>query len=680
MLNDKLIGCIENGVYKITADGTWALDVPEFTGGEYDGVYSSGDNSFIVCLNNVNKGDITDYLNTLQNIGYTKVFENQMGENDFYSYKNDKNIIYLYYIKAMGTAKVVAEPYYEFTYNVPFENKVKPAVITSSACDRNYYILLPNNTIVVIDGGWRVEDWSQSTPEALILSMYKEMAEICGGETVNVPLWIITHAHSDHGKVIEYLHKMPYADKFKIDRILYNFPDSYLLGKEEVTTSEKIDARINEWHQNAGIEFPYEDIFYNCPFPVPSTVSYEKVMREAFTHYDAVKIKAHDGMRFDLSGVVFEVLHTPDDDMPTHYNNMNDTSLVIKMTYEGCATLWLGDMGVLPGDSCIEMYGDYLKCDAVQVSHHGWGSASWEFFKLLNPSILLWNNSEFGFQYADKYQGYGKTESSTRLFNMPCVKQNYFCNTIKMQYIDLPFEFSDNEDEKAENKLLVSAASDRTFMLKLGDGKLIMINGGWRTEAWNRYNHDDLMKKLFGEMQYFAGSDTVTVAAYIMTDEENDNQFLYNLNSADFRNKVKIENIISASNGNDFYFGEAKIKIIYANNKKIVVKITIGGKEIIFTGNMTDEISKEILQSGQPLKCDIVQIANHGYNDCGVLEFYENTNAKIGIWNTSEYAFRFFNKNEGYGKSEVSTKVYNLEGFEKHYFCDRILPQIIPLF
>jgi hypothetical protein len=217
------------------------------------------------------------------------------------------------------------------------------------------------------------------------------------------------------------------------------------------------------------------------------------------------------------------------------------------MTYEGSNTLWLGDIGVLPGDSCIKMYGDYLKCDAVQVSHHGWGSASWEFFKLLNPSILLWNNSEFGFQYADKYQGYGKTESSTRLFNMPCVKQNYFCNTIKMQYINLPFEFLDDENEKAENKLLVSAASDRTFMLKLSDGKLIMINGGWRDAAWSRYNHDDLMKKLFGEMQYFAGSDTVQIAAYIMTDEKNDNQFLHNLDSADFRNKVEIENIISAS-------------------------------------------------------------------------------------------------------------------------------------
>ena len=86
-----------------------------------------------------------------------------------------------------------------------------------------------------------------------------------------------------------------------------------------------------------------------------------------------------------------------------------------------------------------------------------------------------------------------------------------------MQYINLPFEFLDDENEKAENKLLVSAASDRTFMLKLSDGKLIMINGGWRDAAWSRYNHDDLMKKLFGEMQYFAGSDTVQIAAYIMT-------------------------------------------------------------------------------------------------------------------------------------------------------------------
>ena len=680
-MKDKNIGIISNGVYLIDKVG-FANNVPAFFGGENEGVFAGGDNSFIVCIKNALYKDIIDYVTKLEKQGYSKIFENKIGDNVFYSYKNADNLIFVYYIKALKSVRIIAEPYYDILYNEPFEDIVKPCVITSSACDRNYYIRLPNNKLVVIDGGWRIEDRSRYEPQELLYEMYKEMVEICQSEEVIVPLWIITHAHNDHAKVLELLYKMPFADKFNIDRILYNFPDDEHLKEKLQVPDEKIVESANnlkDWHNKAGKDYPYEDIFYNCPFPVYETIGYENICRKAFKQYGAVNIKAHNGMRFNMSGVIFEVLHTPDDDMPTIYENMNDTSLVIKMTYENSVTLWLGDMGVIPGDSCIEMYGDYLKCDAVQVSHHGWGSASWEFFKLLNPSILLWNNSEFGFQYADKYQGYGKTESSTRLFNMPCVKQNYFCNTIKMNYIDLPFEFSEADNKKAKNKLLVSAASDRTFMLRLGDGKLIMINGGWREEAWNRYNHDDLMKKLFGEMQYFAGSDTVTVAAYIMTDTENDNQFFHNLDSADFSDKVKIENIISAPNCSNLDLGEAKIEILYANNKKTVVKIILGGKEIIFTGNMTDEISKEIIGSGQSLKCNIVQIANHGYNDCGVLEFYENTNAKIGLWNTSEYAYRFFNRTEGYEKSEVSTKVYNLESFEKHYFCDRILPQIISL-
>ncbi|MBO5211263.1 MAG: hypothetical protein J6B80_04975, partial [Clostridia bacterium] len=491
-MKDKNIGIISNGVYLIDKVG-FANNVPAFFGGKNEGVFAGGDNSFIVCIKNALYKDITDYATKLEKQGYSKIFENKIGDNIFYSYKNNDNLVFVYYIEALKSVRLIVEPYYSFSYNEPFENIVKPCVITSSACDRNYYIRLPNNKLVVIDGGWRIEDRSRYEPQELLYEMYKEMVEICQSEEVRVPLWIITHAHNDHAKVLELLYKMPFADKFNIDRILYNFPDDEHLKEKLQVPDEKIiesENNLKKWHNMAGKDYPYEDIFYNCPFPVYETIGYENICRKAFKQYGAVNIKAHDGMRFDMSGVVFEVLHTPDDDMPTIYENMNDTSLVIKMTYENSVTIWLGDMGVIPGDSCIEMYGDYLKCDAVQVSHHGWGSASWEFFKLLNPSILLWNNSEFGFQYADKYQGYGKTESSTRLFNMPCVKQNYFCNTIKMQYIDLPFEFYEDDNKKAKNKLLVSAASDRTFMLRLGDGKLIMINGGWREEAWNRYNHD----------------------------------------------------------------------------------------------------------------------------------------------------------------------------------------------
>ncbi|MBO5321792.1 MAG: hypothetical protein J6B22_04205 [Clostridia bacterium] len=694
-MKDKNIGIVSNGVYLIDKIG-FAYNVPAFFGGESEGVFAGGDNSFIVCIKNASHGDVFNYVKVLEEKGYSKVFENIIGDNSFYSYSNENNLIYVYYIDALKSVKLIAEPFYAFSYNETVEDIVKPAVITSAACDRNYYIRLPNNELVVIDGGWRVEDRSRYEPQELFYEMYKEMVEICQSEEVKVPLWIITHAHNDHAKVLELLYKMPFANKFTIDRILYNFPDDEHLKEKLQVPNEKIKEskdNIKNWHNRAGIEYPYEDIFYNCPFPIYESMGYENICRTAFKQYNAVNIKAHDGMRFNMSGVVFEVLHTPDDDMPTIYENMNDTSLVIKMTYENSVTLWLGDMGVVPGDSCIEMYGDYLKCDAVQVSHHGWGSASWEFFKLLNPQILLWNNSEFGFQYADKYQGYGKTESSTKLFNMPCVKQNYFCNTIKMQYIDLPFVITEDEKAEKNGNLLVSAASDRTFMLRLQDGRLVMINGGWRNEAWNRYEHNTLMQNLVAEMQAFAKSDVVTVAAWFVTDQK-DNQLLQNLNDSDLSKKIKIENIVCASNNRfntlsenyiiaetdlKLSFGEMDAEILYSDESSalMVIKCCIAGKTIIFTGNMTDCISQEIIKSGKCIKCDIIQIANGGLNNGGVFEFYKNANAKIGLWNTSEYAYRFFNKTEGYEKSEVSTKVYNLEGFEKHYFCDRILPQIV---
>lgn len=714
-MKEKIIGVVSNGVYIIDKYG-FPKNVPAFTGGESEGIFAGGDNSFIDCINNALMDDIIDYINILEQKGYTKNFENKIGKNIFYSYKNESNIIYVYYIASLKSVKLIAEPFYDFSYNEPFEDIVKPAVITSSACDRNYYIRLPNNKLVVIDGGWRIEDRSRYTEQELLFEMYKEMVEVCQNEQVNVPLWIITHAHNDHAKVLELLYKMPFADKFNIDRILYNFPDDVHLQEKLQVADELLketEKNLNDWHKNAGKDYPYEDIFYNCPFPVYETIGYENVCRKAFKNYNAVNIKAHDGMRFQLSGVVFEVLHTPDDDMPTIYKNMNDTSLVIKMSYENSDTIWLGDMGVIPGNSCIEMYGDYLKCNAVQVSHHGWGSASWEFFKLLNPEILLWNNSEFGFQYADKYQGYGKTESSTRLYNMPCVKQNYFCNTIKMQYIDLPYSFEADESSEAQCKLLVSAASDRTFMVKLSDSKLIMINGGWRKEMWDRYDHEKLLGNLFDEMQKFVGTENVTVAAWIITDAEfnDNNQFLANFKESNFTDKIKIENLvynfpdtgdkeftqkigtipanhITPQTGDNFKLGEADLKILYApkdgdfdslRDASTVVMLSVQDEKIVFTGNMTERISREISEGGADIECSILQVANHGLENSGVLEFYQRCNAKINIWNTSEYAYRFFNPNEGYEKSKVSTAVYNFEHCKNNYFCDRITPQIIPL-
>lgn len=726
-MNAENIGTTKKGIYIIENNSTkFAENVPEFCGGETIGVYAGGDHSFIVCINNASTEDLNEYIVKLENEGYKRCFSNTIENNIFYSYQNGKNIIYVYRIDTLNSVKLIAEPYYSFAYSENEKNTATPAIITSSVCDRNYYIHLPDNRLVIIDGGWRIEDWSRYEPYELINGMYEEMKEICGSEKeVIVPLWILTHAHTDHCRVLEYLYRMPFADSIKIERILFNFPDESNLCETEKIPDEKLEEERNNfrcWHEKAGKDYPYEDIFYNCPFTVYDTYRYDRICRNAINNYSAVKIKAHSGMKFSFSGMDFEVLHTPDDDMPSVYTNQNDASLVIKNSYCGSTILWLGDMGVLPGNSCMQMYPNYIKCDAVQVSHHGWGSASKEFFELQEPKILFWNNSEFGFRYADKNQGYGKTESSTILYNMPSVKKNYFCNTIKMQYVDLPFSIKEKGIEICENVLIPSSTSDSTFIIRLKNGKLIIINGGCRREMQNRYGKAALAKEFYEELKRISGTETVFVVAWLLTDMNPDNNcFLSEFCAQEYNDRIKIENCIYnfpdtdlfdfnadkaeilsfrdeicslnsnhiiPENGAKIEFEDFSIKPIYTPKGKkftslrdatTVYVIDILDKKIIFTGNMNDRISREIINYDKELKCDIVQIANHGYDDGGVLEFYKRCNADYNIWNCSEYAYRFFSPDMGYGKTEVSTEIYNSVKSQNNYFCNKITPNIIVL-
>ncbi|MBE6727169.1 MAG: hypothetical protein E7562_00810 [Ruminococcaceae bacterium] len=734
MLEEKNIGYAQNGFYNIFADiksiangKFWAQNVPEFTGGTFDGVYSGGDSSFIVCINECERKDLLDYVKKLEECGYKKADENKIGDNLFFTYQNGVNYVYAYFIESFKSVKIIAEPYYEYINFTKEKNLVKPMVIASSACDRNFYVRLPDNTLVVIDGGWRIEDWSRCSYTDLLGQMYDEMREILGGdEIIKVSLWIVTHAHTDHTRVLEFLHTMPLAQKFEISQILYNFPcNNHLIEGGKDTTPEQLcemQENLENWHRDAGIKFPYEKIFYNCPFKIYDTVKYENICREAFKKYNAVQIKAHDGMKLNLSGFLFEVIHTQDDDMPAMFNNNNNISIIIKMTYKNSSMLWLGDMCEIPSTSCVKMYGDFLKSDCMQVSHHGWGAATPEFYDMVKPTVLFWNNSEFGFKYSDKYQGYGKTKISTDLYNMDCVKRNIFCNGIKMSYVEFPVEIPKEKNFDAKDcQIIASGISDRIFMIKTPENKLIVIDGGWRKEFWDDFEHDVLIKKLYNEMADALGCRNVTVAAWFVTNSyKHNNRFLETYQNTEISGFITIEKIIynfpenarflnfdndtcysnlledefaktgakliTANSDDEYSIGSVKAKILYApknesfssiSDSSLVFKLEFKGQSIIFTGDMTDRISCILLeQKREELSCDAVQIANHGWNNCGVLEFYKACNAKLQLWNNSEYGYRFFRKDEGYKKSQISTDVYSLDSCVLNVFCDQVKPQI----
>ena len=220
-------------------------------------------------------------------------------------------------------------------------------------------------------------------------------------------------------------------------------------------------------------------------------------------------------------------------------------------------------------------------------------------------------------------------------------------------------------------------------------------------------------------MVELTGNDFINIAALISTNcSKENNQFIAYLSENECSNKIKIEKIIcnypasnsfenndgfvdeiensiaslgvevlTANSGDEFMIGSLKFKVLNAPDKQryaeikdssLVIKISNDKHSVIFTGEMTDRISEKILANyREDLKCDFVQVANHGWNNGGVLEFYKACSADIQLWNNSEYAFRFFSPNEGYGKSEISTAVYKMVRSENNVFCDHVKPQIL---
>ena len=95
-------------------------------------------------------------------------------------------------------------------------------------------------------------------------------------------------------------------------------------------------------------------------------------------------------MRFYLGNAAFEILHTPNDLYPQTPHFFNDTSIVWRMLMNGESSMWLGDIADRGSDVLCAKYGDYLKSDVVQVSHHGYVGGTVELYEKIAGRIALW--------------------------------------------------------------------------------------------------------------------------------------------------------------------------------------------------------------------------------------------------------------------------------------------------
>lgn len=199
-----------------------------------------------------------------------------------------------------------------------------------------YIIVTDGGKVIAVDGGWH----GQSHELYRVLKMV-------GGK---VDMWFMTHPHGDHyGSIIELF-------KIHNDIEVGGFwHSSMMMNKDVMTEDEYTDAK--KWY----------DFIKKTYVPV----------RELAI-----------GDQFKLDEVTIDILGIANHEITK--NIINNQSVVFKVSDDDFSMMFLGDLGVEGGEKLLNMYGDKLKSDAVQMAHHGQGGVERAVYENIAPTYAFW--------------------------------------------------------------------------------------------------------------------------------------------------------------------------------------------------------------------------------------------------------------------------------------------------
>ena len=203
----------------------------------------------------------------------------------------------------------------------------------------SYIIDCPNGGTIVIDGGAYCNEDADC--------LYEHLAK----RGKRVDLWFFTHCHADHYGAWLNLVERGCFD-IEIGKLCFNFPD-----REWLFTKENRD---------------FTKAFFNA-------VDGGK--------FNIVTPKYGDV--FSCGGIEVEVLNHPCNYQ--NYRSINPTGIILKASFPKKAVLFLGDYDVDAEEDFKKCFSvEKLKCDIVQMAHHGQNGVSRSFYELIAPKYCLY--------------------------------------------------------------------------------------------------------------------------------------------------------------------------------------------------------------------------------------------------------------------------------------------------
>lgn len=325
--------------------------------------------STVVMIPHADSAAFSEYCRLLEACGWVRKEDRRTDMHLYASYTDGENAFFLNYFSAVRELSIVTETHCGyFSYSDRPQNTAATAQITQLELEdfgMSYVIRISDGRFIVIDGG---RDFMPDRSR-----LYRCLKEQSVHEKPIIAAWILTHPHPDHFHLFVGFME-DHAEDVVIEKFIFNFPECTDFAHYPSLADR--DSR-----------FDYDN---SAPIFIPRMLKQmEKTGAPVYT--------AHTGQTYRIGDAVCEILACMDDTIHLS-NNINASSLVIRMELAGQVILWAADapfsISKLP-----EKYADKLKADILQVPHHGFQSGTAESeirsYKLIRPKVCLLPVSDY---------------------------------------------------------------------------------------------------------------------------------------------------------------------------------------------------------------------------------------------------------------------------------------------
>ena len=235
---------------------------------------------------------------------------------------------------------------------------------------------LSDGSLIVVDGG--MHEYNDVTGKTDADNLYDMLVELSYGKKPRIAAWFFTHAHDDHlACFMGFAAK--YASMVTLEKLVYNFAG---------------DSALGGWQKNYQTRFEKLATFFGSQvYTIQAHTGQELHIRDAKIE---ILTSMDDFYPKSLLTVGVQTFPTPYNDhhtFPAHGSYFNDTCIIFKVTLGGQTLMVLGDATFIQADRLVDMYGDYLKCDFMQLAHHGSHGGSVQLYSTISPEVVLWTSS-----------------------------------------------------------------------------------------------------------------------------------------------------------------------------------------------------------------------------------------------------------------------------------------------